>query len=67
MAKRKVSKQKNINSGKGLVRLTVFLAAVVSILFGIVLWYGYWNLEKVFALLFFVGGLGKLLYTLMMK
>jgi len=50
-----------------LTKFTVFLAAVVSILFGIVLWYGYWDLEKVFALLFFVGGIGKLLYSILLK
>lgn len=64
-----MAKKKNSSKGsnRGLVRFTVFLAAVVSILFGIVLWYGYWDLEKVFALLFFVGGVGKLLYSILMK
>jgi hypothetical protein len=55
------------NSGTGLTRLTIILAAIVSVLFGIVLWYGYWSLEQVFALLFFVGGIGKLLYAILMR
>lgn len=56
---------KRKRSGRGLTKFTIILAAIVSILFAYVLWFDLWTLEKVFALLFFVGGVGKLLYSLL--
>jgi energy-coupling factor transporter transmembrane protein EcfT len=58
-----IKKKKN----KGYTKFLLFIGGLISILFAYVLWYQILNLEAVFAILFFVAGIGKILFSIIGK
>jgi hypothetical protein len=58
-----IPKKKN----KGYTKFLLFIGGLISILFAYVLWYQVLTLEGVFAILFFIAGIGKILFSIMGK
>jgi len=58
-----ISKKKN----KGYTKFLLFIGGLISIIFAGVLWYEHLDLEQVFAILFFIAGIGKILFSIIGK
>jgi hypothetical protein len=57
--------KKKVN--QGYAKFLIFLGGVISILFAYLLWYEIITLAQVFAILFFIAGIGKVLFSLISK
>ena len=52
---------------KSVARTGIFLASIISFAFAYILWNGVLDLEQVFAIMFFIAGLTKLIWGLSAK
>tara|TARA_Y100000310_G_scaffold280779_1_gene300749 strand:- start:834 stop:1010 length:177 start_codon:yes stop_codon:yes gene_type:complete len=52
---------------KGLTKFGIFLAGIISLAFGYILWTRILDLEQVFAIMFFVAGITKILWSFVSK
>ncbi len=51
----------------GYAKFLIFVGGLISLLFAYLLWYETLSLEQVFAILFFIAGIGKVLFSLISK
>jgi hypothetical protein len=45
----------------------IFLAGIISLVFGYILWVRILDLEQVFAIMFFIAGITKILWSFIIK
>ena len=57
--------KKKVNTGYA--KFLIFVGGLISLLFAYLLWYETLSLEQVFAILFFIAGIGKVLFSLISK
>ena len=52
---------------KSFTKFGIFLAGVISLAFGYILWARILDLEQVFAIMFFIAGMTKILWSFVAK
>ena len=52
---------------KKVTRVGIFFAGIISLVFGYILWTEILNIEQVFAIMFFIAGLTKIVWSFIIK